>query len=152
MQTECTQACAGYDTAKAAFATFVSAWFTNVDAVLLPTTGTLPYQSGVPSSLAIIGPNLIAPNTGLATLSIPAAFSKPTSTAPLGYPIGMMFLTPSDKLFSAFKMAKYYETAYYKPKLPKLTGITNGLWFRSDENSTSFMRIFDSNLQLFSVA
>ena len=151
MQTECTQACQGYDTAKSDLVTLAYGWFTNVDAVLLPTTGVLPYQRGVPNTAAIIGPNLIAPNTGLATLSIPAAFSKPTGTAPQGYPIGMMLLTPNDKLFNAFKIAKYYETAYYKPKLPKLAGITNGLWFRSDENSTSFMRIFDNNLQLFSI-
>lgn len=122
----CKKACTGYDLFKEQFTTFIKNRFAynNLDAILLPTSGVLPYLTNGDSTGSvgnIIGPNFIAPATGYSTLSIPVSFTPPATDAPDGLPIGMMLLSKKNNLINTFKIAKFYEIAYVKPKLPSST-------------------------------
>ena len=150
LEDDCTKACAGYDTAKKALKDFMLKLFDNgVDGVLLPTTGNVAYEMGKPSSGNIIGANLLAPYTGLASINLPVNFTKPSANAPKGLPIGNLLLTTSDKLFNCIKLAKYYETAFIKPKLAAYAPAISGQWFRANENSSSLLRAFGNTLELY---
>ncbi|MBE7182281.1 MAG: hypothetical protein INR71_13950, partial [Terriglobus roseus] len=62
----------------------------NLDAIIYPQQVNLVVQTGAPNQYGRNG--ILAALTGRPVVTVPAGFSEPTVTAPLGVPIGMEIL------------------------------------------------------------
>lgn len=111
---KCEIGCSKYEKLRQDFTQIVKQWYdqNGIQALVFPTINDLPYVLKDIDKLINISPTFLSPYTKYAALSIPIGFSKETTDAPDGLPIGMMLLTPNENLYNVFKIATKYSEIY----------------------------------------
>ena len=151
----CKSGCEIHDSLRLKFTSYVNDWFirANVDLLILPTSLDLPFFINQTEPLINASPTFISPYTGLPSLNIPIGFSKSDKYAPDGLPIGLMMITKSEDILSAFKLAKVYEKYYLTNIINKLPKITPKIDYSCngspDFNSVALVLLSALSLSLF---
>jgi amidase len=96
----------------------------NVVALLYPHQKRLPVMIGEPNQAERNG--ILASLAGFPAITVPAGFSTPTESAPIGVPIGIEFLGPPFSEPQLLRIAYGFEQATHARKPPQSTPPLNG--------------------------
>jgi Asp-tRNA(Asn)/Glu-tRNA(Gln) amidotransferase A subunit family amidase len=91
----------------------------NVVALLYPHQKRLPVMIGEPTQAERNG--IVAALTGFPAITVPAGFSTPTESAPIGVPVGIEFLGPPFSEPQLLRIAYGFEQATHARKPPRST-------------------------------
>ena len=96
----------------------------NVVALLYPHQKRLPVMIGEMNQAERNG--ILASITGFPAITVPAGFSTPTASAPIGVPVGIEFLGPPFSEPQLLRIAYGFEQATHARKPPQSTPPLNG--------------------------
>lgn len=119
---ECSQKCLIYDDYKRKYMKLIDTWFAryNADALAIPSSAILPYNSGTVNS-NLTSFLIMATLANKLSFNVPVGYSKSTDTAPDGLPVGLLLIARTDRIIQTLKIAKLMENAKSFAKLPTKT-------------------------------